>query len=226
MSRFVTVHSAVDSSRPVKNMRPFLRRFGLVAASLALFSACSSEPTSAPARVASSVAAPSADLLGGLVGGVVNVVKSLTLVPGLQRTSPLAVNITVSQTIGSSGGTLSIPAAGVTVVVPAGALSAPTLITMTARKGSLVAYDFAPHGVVFAKSLVFTQKLNGTTASLLNAAEIQLGYYADPSQLNLLGGLVSELLGGSVNLLSWTYTGNINHFSGYMMGCGRGVAAE
>ena len=207
-------------------MRAILRRISLVTTSLALFTACSSEPISAPPRVGSPAVAPSADLLGGLVGGVVNVVQSLMLVPGLQRSSPLATTITVSQTIGSAGGTLSIPAAGVTVAVPAGALGAPTLITMTARQGSLVAYDFAPHGIVFVKPLVFTQTLSGTSASLLNVAAIQLGYYADPSQLTLLGGLVSELLGGNVNLLSWTYTGNIKHFSGYMMGCGRAVAAE
>jgi hypothetical protein len=150
----------------------------------------------------------------------VGTLNQLLFMPGLQRTSPLAADITVSQTIGSTGGTLSIPAAGVTVVVPYGALSAPTLITMTARKGSLVAYDFAPHGITFAKPLVFTQKLQGTTASLLNSSFLQLGYYSDPSLLTAVGGLVSELLGGNVNLLTWTYTGTIKHFSGYMMGCG------
>ena len=207
-------------------MRASIRRIGLVAASLALFSACSSEPISAPARVSAPTAAPNADLLGGLVGGVVNTLNSLTLVSGLQRTSPLLVPITVTKTIGSAGGTLSIPSAGVTVTVPSGALSSNTVITMTARAGSLVAYDFAPHGITFAKPLVFTQKLSGTTASLLNAGNIQLAYYADPSQLNLLGGLVSELLGGNVNLLTWTYTGNIHHFSGYMMSCGRDASLD
>lgn len=208
-------------------MRAPLRRISLVVASLALFSACSSEPISAPpVRNAAPTAASSADLLGGLVGGVVGLLNNLVFVPVLQRTSPLAADITVSQMIGSAGGTLSISSAGVTVVVPSGALSSPTLITMTARKGSLVAYDFAPHGITFAKPLVFTQRLEGTNASLLNAGSIQLGYYADPSQLGLLGGLVSELLGGNVNLLTWTYTGNIKHFSGYVMSSGRGVSVD
>ena len=197
-----------------------IRRIGLVVAGLALISACSNEPISAPqTRPAAPAAAPSADLLGGLV-------TNLLFVPGLQRTSPLPAAITVTQTIGSAGGTLSIPAAGVTVTVPAGALSASTVITMTARKGSLVAYDFAPHGITFATPLVFTQKLAGTNASLLNAGNIQLGYYADPSQLSLLGGLVSELLGGNFNLLTWTYTGSIKHFSGYVISCGRAPELE
>ncbi|MEO5814594.1 MAG: hypothetical protein ABIT20_04865 [Gemmatimonadaceae bacterium] len=208
-------------------MKASLRRISLLAASLALFSACSSEPISAPqARIATPTTAPSKDLLGGLVGGVVGVVQNLIVMPGLQRTTPLAANITVTQTVGAAGGTLSIPAAGVTVVVPAGALSSNTVITMTARKGYLVAYDFAPHGIVFAKPLVFTQKLVGTNASLLSVPFIQLGYYSDPNTLTAVGGVVSELLGGTVNLLSWTYTGKINHFSGYMMGMGRGAAVD
>jgi hypothetical protein len=194
-----------------------------LAAGIALFSACSSEPISAPQAPAT---APSKDLLGGLLGGVVNTVTNLLSVPGLQRNVPLLSDITVSKTIGTAGGTLSIPAAGVTVVVPSGALSSNTVITMTARKGTLVAYDFAPHGIVFAKPLVFTQNLSGTNASLLNAGQIQLGYYADQSQLTLVGGLVSELLGGNVNLLGWTYTGNIKHFSGYMLCSGRALDSE
>jgi len=204
-------------------MKASLRRISLLAAGIALFSACSSEPISAPQAPAS---APSKDLLGGLLGGVVNTVTNLIAVPGLQRNIPLLADITVSKTIGTAGGTLSIPAAGVTVVVPSGALSSNTVITMTARKGTLIAYDFAPHGIVFAKPLVFTQNLSGTNASLLNAGQIQLGYYADPSQLTLVGGLVSELLGGNVNLLAWTYTGNIKHFSGYMMSSGRALDSE
>jgi ZU5 domain len=206
-------------------MRASLRRISLVAASLALFSACSSEPTSAPQARIPAPAAPNADLLGGLLGGAVNLVQNLVL-PGLLRTSPLAADITVSQTIGAAGGTLSIPAAGVTVVVPAGALSSNTLITMTARKGSLVAYDFAPHGITFAKPLVFTQSLTGTNATLLSVPFLKLGYYSDPSLLTAVGGLVSELLGGTTSLLSWTFTANIKHFSGYMIGTARGGSTD
>jgi hypothetical protein len=79
---------------------------------------------------------------------------------------------------------------------------------------------------VFKKPLVFTQKLQGTNASLLSVPFIQLGYYTDPNVLTAVGGVVSELLGGVVNILSWTYTGKINHFSGYMMGIGRGAAID
>ena len=199
-----------------------LRRFGAIAVvSLALFAACSSEPTGGPTSPLSAPAgAPAADLLGGLTS---TVNKTLTLVAGVQRSTPLASSITVTRTIGSSGGTIGIPEAGVTVTVPEGALLSATVITMTARAGSLLAYDFAPHGITFAKPLVFTQSLAGTNASVLSASLMQLGYYSDPSLLTSTGGLVSELISGTVDLVSWTFTSNIKHFSGYMVACGRGA---
>ena len=196
-----------------------LRRISALAVvGLTLFAACSVEPTSPSAPGAS---APAHDLLGTVTGTVNNL---LTSVEGVQRKVPLASSITVTKTIGVAGGTLSIPQAGVTVTVPSGALSASTVVTMTARAGSLLAYDFAPHGITFAKPLVFTQILSGTNATILNAPLLKLGYYADPSMLNTLGGLVSELIGGNVNLLSWTFTSSIQHFSGYMIACGRSDA--
>ena len=187
--------------------------------SLMLLGACSSEPTSTPTSPLSAPSsAPSADLLAGTVGGVTN---TLTSVAGVQRTTPLASSISVSRTIGAGGGTLSIPSAGITVTVPAGAVASNTVFTMTARAGSLIAYDFAPHGITFAKPLVFTQSLSGTNATILNAPLLKLGYYTDPSLLTALEGLVSELIGGNYSLLSWNFTANIKHFSGYMVGIGR-----
>ncbi len=190
-------------------------RIGFLAVVASVMAACSGEPATAPtAATAAPTSAPSASLLGGLV--------NLLLVPGLQRTTPLPAPITVTATIGANGGTLRIPAAGVTVVVPQGALSSNTTIIMTARAGSLVAYDFAPHGITFAKPLTFTQDLHGTNASLLTAPLLSLSYYSDPSLLTTLGGLVSELVGGTTNLLTWSFTAPIKHFSGYMVSCGRG----
>lgn len=191
-----------------------------MAAGLAILAGCASESTN-PLPMAPAAEAQQ-DLLG-TVGGLAN---GLQLLSGLQRTTALAAPITVTKTIGTAGGTLSIPQAGVTVTVPSGALSQNTVITMTARAGKMVAYDFAPHGVTFAKPLVFQQKLAGTSANLLNAGLLQLGYYTDPSLLTAVGGLVSELLGGNVNLLSWTFTSNIKHFSGYMVGCGRASSMD
>ena len=195
-------------------MKPNLRRFtALVFSAIALVSCGIDQPTAVPRSEAPAPGAPNASLL--------TAITSLLSVDGLQRTTPLAAPITVSKAIGSEGGTLSIPQAGVTVVVPRGALTQPTTITMTARAGSLVAYDFAPHGVTFAKPLVFTQQLKGTNASLLTAPFLRLGYYADANLLTKTGGLVSQLLGGTLNTLTWTFTAPIPHFSGYIVTSGR-----
>ena len=195
-------------------MKPTLHRLAAIALGVLALVSCSTDgPTALPHLQQSPPQETSQDLLGG--------VTSLLGVNGLQRTKALAVPITVSKLIGPDGGTLTIPEAGVTVTVPRGALAASTKITMTARAGTLVAYDFAPHGITFAKPLVFSQKLSGTNATLLSAPLLRLGYYADESLLTNTGGLVSELFGGVVNTLSWTFTSSIPHFSGYMVSCGR-----
>jgi hypothetical protein len=193
------------------------RVLALAVAAVAVASCSIDQPTAPAARPTPPIVAPSADLLGS----VTSTLGSLVSVDGLQRNTPLASPITVTKTIGSAGGTLAIPEAGVTVVVPQGALAAPTVITMTARAGSLIAYDFAPHGITFAKPLTFTQQLRGTNASILTAPLLRLGYYKDASLLTNTGGLVSELLSGVVNLGSWTFTSSIPHFSGYIVTCGR-----
>ena len=189
-------------------------RISLVAG-VALLSACSSDSTSLPS-------APGATLSRAHVGGKPSATATTkTLVGGAQRTSGLASSITVTQAVGVDGGTLSIPQAGVTVTVPAGALTATTLISMTARAGKVISYDFAPHGTTFAKPLVFTQMLAGTNVSPLVAPLLELGYYADENDLTLLGGAVTELRAGSFNLLNGSFTSSIWHFSGYMVACGR-----
>jgi hypothetical protein len=213
-----------------------LRRGGLLAVALlvAVSTACNVESPSAPVRTGavSTIASPEGatnaqDLLGGLVGTVGGVVGGLTNTLGLTsangvlRRTPLARDITVRKTIGRKGGVLSIPAAGVTVVVPAGALDRDTEIKMTARAGSLLAYDFEPHGVTFKVPLVFNQSLNGTNVGLLSPLGLKLGYYSDPSLLGKTTALVSEVLQGVTSILTRTFTAPIKHFSGYLVICGR-----
>jgi len=211
-------------------MKTALRRRGslLAASLLVLFAtACNPDQAAAPSPVApsatSTLAAPSAgsqDLLGGLVGGVVGGLTNtlgLTNANGVLRRTPLASPITVRKTIGRAGGTLSIPAAGVSVVVPAGALDEDTEITMTARAGYLLAYDFEPHGVTFRVPLVFNQSLANTNVGLLSPLSLQLGYYTDPSLLGKTTALVSELVTGVTSILTRSFTAPIKHFSGYVV---------
>src|SRR3982751_4734971 len=83
----------------------------------------------------------------------------------LQRTAPLSADLTESATVGPKGGEIAIAAAGVKVAIPAGALTASTLITMTALKGTHVAYDFQPHGLIFLKPVKVQQEIIGTGAT-------------------------------------------------------------
>jgi hypothetical protein len=196
-------------------MTPTFRRLATLALGVVTLASCASDSPTSVRRL------ESGDPAASLTGTLVDATTSLLAMNGLQRTTPLAAPITVSKAIGAEGGTLAIPAAGVTVVVPKGALATTTTITMTARAGSLVAYDFAPHGVVFAKPLVFRQQLRGTDATILKAPLLGLGYYTDAGLLSSTGGLIAEVLGGAVDLLSWTFTSSIPHFSGYIVTCGR-----
>lgn len=211
-----------------------LRRGGLLAAALLCLvsTACNPDRAAAPSIVAPSAlasptAAPSApasqDLLGGLLGTVSTLTNTLGLTNtnGVLRTTPLARDITVRKMIGHKGGVLSIPAAGVTVIVPYGALDRDTEITMTARAGLLLAYDFEPHGVTFRVPLVINQSLNGTNVGLLSPLSLKLGYYSDPSMLGKTTALVSELVGGLTSILTRSFTAPIKHFSGYVIVCGR-----
>ena len=215
-------------------MMTVLRRGGLLAAALLFLvsTACNTDRAAAPSIAAPSAlatptAAPSApasqDLLGGLFGTVTTVTNTLGLTNanGVLRTTPLERDITVQKTIGRQGGVLSIPDAGVTVVVPYGALDRDTEITMTARAGLLLAYDFEPHGVNFNVPLVFNQSLKGTNVGLLSPLSLKLGYYSDPSMLGKTTALVSELVGGLTSILTRTFTAPIKHFSGYVIVCGR-----
>lgn len=195
-------------------MRLHSRIFVAVAAAVSASVSCARDnPTAPPSRIAP----PSA---------VSRTVFSspVTIVP-LQRTTPLATNQQVSATIGIFGGTLTIPNAGLTIIVPPLAVLSPTTITATALAGSNVAYEFAPHGLQFLAPVVATQSLFGTEAGAggpLFGRPLYVGYFAD-------GGLISsvtELLNAPVNLLGLTSTAALWHFSGYTWSSGREGALE
>jgi hypothetical protein len=138
----------------------------------------------------------------------------------LQRTTPLAAPITVSKYIGILGGTIAIPQAGLSVVVPPLAVTSTKLFKITALAGSNVAYTFEPHGTNFTLPLVATQSLKNTQAQaggLIDPLSLSVGYFTDDNNVNL----VSELLTVGVNLLNQTSVVTLWHFSGYMWSTGR-----
>lgn len=151
-------------------------------------------------------------LVGDLLGNLVT--KSV-----LKRQTGLAKDITVSAVIGDQGGTLSIPAAGFTLTVPAGAVKAKTTFTVTAIKGDLVAYEFGPHGTNFPKSLSARQDLVVTEWNVLQVRPLVAGYFADKSALDLndATAVVSEVLSGVISPLTKQFNFKIDHFSGYVV---------
>jgi hypothetical protein len=190
-------------------MRARFLRYVVAGMSLALVS-CSTSETVAPPPVAPPSSA-SQSLLG--------VLSTPVTIQPLQRTVPLAKDYSASAYIGILGGTITIPNAGVTVVVPALALRYPTRITVTALAGSNVAYEFAPHGIKFPVPLVVVQNLNNTQAQsggLVNPLSLKAGYFPDSSSVTS----VTELLDVNVNLLSQTAIFTVWHFSGYILAGG------
>jgi hypothetical protein len=139
------------------------------------------------------------------------------------RDVPLATPQTATQTIGILGGTISLPGAGLTVVVPAFAVSTSTTITVTALAGSKVAYEFEPHGTQFNVPLIATQSLAGTSVwnGSLVSPSLSAGYFADSLTTAGNTALVSELLGVTLDGLLGRASFSISHFSGYLLATGR-----
>ena len=151
-------------------------------------------------------------LVSGLIEGLVQK-------DALTRKNALADDITVSAVIGKDGGTLSIPAAGFELRVPAGAVKDPTNFTVTALKGKLVAYEFGPHGITFDRALEARQNLVGTDWSLLSLKTLYAGYFADKDHLDYATktAQLSEVLDGVTAPLTKRFSWNIEHFSGYVV---------
>jgi len=146
----------------------------------------------------------------------------------LKRLTPLDSDISVSAVIGPNGGSIKVNAAGGKIDVPAGALKDTVTITMTALAGPNVAYEFRPHGITFAQPVKVQQDLRTTWASvypqLLGMAHG--GYYDRSLDSSFVdpGKLFAVLKEHELGYLETNATQlkfYINHFSGYLVTCGR-----
>jgi len=213
-------HGEVGRHLPVTeldlmNLRP-LSRFGARLLSVLLLAGCARdaatplEPETNP--LSSAVSTEQFQQSAALLG--------LLPVRGVTRAVPLQQDISVSAVIGQDGGTISIPDAGLTLVVPPGAVTASTKFTATALAGRLVAYEFEPHGTKFPVPLQFRQDtrklsiLGVVTAPVLDGA-----YFTDRNKLSQTFGIaaVNEILPATVDLLRLQVGFPINHFSGYLV---------
>ena len=171
---------------------------------------------------------PGRGLLDDLTATITGVVK--TPVNVLQRTSPLAQDISVSAEIGKNGGTIEIREAGLKFVVPSNALVPPSrqktvTITVTALKGDEVAYTFQPHGLRFREPVRIEQEFKGTTAegnrSLMEGVEG--AYFPSVADLDVVRGTASvlEFRPTSVDVTGSKIKFTVDHFSGYLIASGR-----
>jgi hypothetical protein len=197
-----------------------LRSLGLAVITSAItaiaISGCAADATS-PVAPAAPAAAPSRSLLG--------ILGRPTTVTPLLRTTPLAADVSASTVVGALGGNISIPSAGLNLVIPPLAIAPGTRITVTAKAGSNVAYEFQPHGVRFGVPLIATQSLRGTQAQsggLINPLSLFAGYFPDASNQTS----ISEILNLNVNVLNQTSIFTIWHFSGYIIATGRSAQPD
>ena len=141
----------------------------------------------------------------------------------ITRYEPLKRELTVTATIGSEGGSFGIPEAGLVVTVPAGAVSEPVTFSATARRGSMVAYDFQPSGR-FDVPLEVTQDLYYTSwHHQTDLTDVFAGYYTGEGALDDEQGEaeVSEVPESTVDVEKCKVTFEVHHFSGYVIATGR-----
>jgi hypothetical protein len=150
--------------------------------------------------------------------------RSADVVGLLKRTEPLTEALTASAVIGPQGGRLQIREAGLRVDFPRGAVSSPTRITVTALRGSNVAYVFEPHGITFEEPVTISQSLRQTAAWKTPLADHLQGSYFERLLVDPTETFAHSLENRPARLkdLKTRLEFSIEHFSGYMVSTGDG----
>ena len=107
--------------------------------------------------------------------------------------------------IGPGGGTLHVGPH--TLVVPAGALAVPTLISGVAPSDPVASVEFEPHGLQFHRTAKLTLDYSNCPLGGLQLLK-RVAYTSD--DLDILSYLLSR-----DNILLRRVTGDVNHFSRY-----------
>ena len=144
------------------------------------------------------------------------------------------VDQTVSAVVGPDGATLSLPGADFSMNIPAGALSAPTAITIVSRAGSYVVYDMLPHGLRFAVPVTAVQGLSTVAGYGISASNsVRSAYLSQANEQVAFDGSVSpvELEAATtyyygVQPVAETHSWIVNHFSRYILISGAWVQVD
>ncbi len=135
------------------------------------------------------------------------------------------VDQSVSAMVGPEGATLSLPGADFSMVIPAGALSAATAITIVSRGGSFVAYDMLPHGLRFMIPVTAVQGLrttatygtsagNSVRSAYLSNGNDQIGVDGSASPVELEAATTYYY---GAQPVAQTQVWILNHFSRYIL---------
>ena len=133
----------------------------------------------------------------------------------LRRTKPLKKAERRSMVIGPRGGTITLKKAGLSLVVPRGALTTRTRITLAAPAGDAVAVYFAPHGLQFERRATVRLSLKGTNAGSAGFNSFLGVYFAGD-----VGASVTPLETFEAGCADKKCSFNIEHFSGYAVAGG------
>jgi hypothetical protein len=186
----------------------------LIALTLGAIAACGPDSTRAP------VAPMDAGVQPASAPSMVRSTKAKGKLNGLQWQKALKADVSASAVIGPEGGVLALPATGLRLVVPAGAVSRPTSFRATALAGRLVAYDFEPAGSTFPVPLRVEQDLSFLDLRHTDASALVAGYFPSRADLDqqLLTGRVAEVISTAPSTSAVTFP--VWHFSGYVVGWG------
>jgi hypothetical protein len=117
---------------------------------------------------------------------------------------------------------LALPAAGLRVVFPAGAVSAPVAITVRTASSGRVAYDFAPHGLTFAAPVRVEQSVAREAAAGrlppdLVASYVAAGFTDSRDGVHTADEVSAVEVSGDAGIAAFA----VHHFSGYQLASGR-----
>jgi hypothetical protein len=142
------------------------------------------------------------------------------LVHPVRRQQPIAREVSWSFDVDARGTSVRDRGTGLTITVPAGAVAAPTHITVFALRGAALAYRFEPHGLQFAQPIQLTQSLHGLLLGSASQPIPQLfaGYFADDTlAVDAASGNapVVEILPVQIDVRAHSAVLSVRHFSGY-----------
>jgi hypothetical protein len=133
--------------------------------------------------------------------------------------------VQVSKLIGPLGGTITLPTTGLSILFPAGALSAPLTITVTSDD-SYVAYKMEPTGTRFDKDVIVTQLLSFTEVGGAPLDTHLFAAYIADDRASLSGNVPileiepSHTVFSALTGLPVAQVWVIKHFSRYMLASG------